>query len=349
MRVFLTGGPGFIGRPLTRSLLTRGWRVTALVRRPESTPASVLARAGAQLSAGDVTDRESMRAPMGGADVVVHNAGRYELGLGRDGRRRMDAVNVQGTGNVLGLALELKIPRTVYVSTIMAFGDSGPGMRDETFTRQTPCRTAYERSKTEAHEVAGRYRDQGLPLVIVCPNAVVGANDHSPWGFFQRLWINRWMPPVGWSPGTVFCCVDVKDLAEGIALAAEKGRIGETYFLNGEPKTFRESLEYWRKRPGGYRPVAWLPAGLASVLFAPLEPLQRMLGLPAFISRETVRAAATNWHYSGEKAKRELGWSHRTAEEMWLSALDGERRLLERRKGQSWVERLKPLEGGEDA
>jgi dihydroflavonol-4-reductase len=343
-RVFLTGGTGFIGQPLTRSLLSRGWGVTGLVRRPASPQAQSLARMGAQLAAGDVTDRESMRASMGGAEIVVHNAGHYEYGIDHAGRERMQAINVQGTDNVLGLARELGVPRVVYVSSMQAFGDSGSEMRDETFTRHAPCRTAYEESKTEAHEVAYRHLRQGLPLVIVCPNAVIGANDHSAWGYFQRLYLNRLMPPVCWSPGSVFCCVDVNDLAEGIALAAEKGRTGEMYFLNGEPKSFRDHLGFWARRPGAFRPVVWLPAGLAAALFWPLEPLQRMLGLPAFISRETVRGGATNWNYSAEKAKRELGWSHRRAEEMWLGTLDGELRLLERRKGQSWVKRLEPLE-----
>ncbi len=344
MYVLLTGGTGFIGRPLTRSLLSRGWSVTALVRKPDSPQARALSKMGARLAAGDVIDRESVRAAMSGADIVVHNAGQYEFGVDRAGKERMQTVNVVGTDNVLGLARELGVARTVYVSTMMAFGDSGSQMRDETFTRQAPCRTAYERSKTDAHVVACRHQQQGLPLVIVCPNAVIGANDHSAWGYFQRLYVNRMMPPVCWAPNTMLCCVEVNDLAEGIALAAEKGRIGETYFLNGEPRSFRENLEFWSRRPGAMRPLIWLPASVAAALFAPLEPLQRMLGMPAFISRDTVRAGSTNWCYSAEKAKRELGWTHRTAEAMWLTTIDREIELLSRRKGQSWIERLKPLD-----
>jgi hypothetical protein len=69
-----------------------------------------------------------------------------------------------------------------------------------------------------------------------------------------------------------------------------------------------------------------------------------MLGLPAFLSRETVRAAATNWNYSSEKAKRELGWMHCSAEAMWFATIDGEIQLLSRRKTQNLIRRLKPLE-----
>jgi dihydroflavonol-4-reductase len=343
-KVFLTGGTGFIGQPLTQALLARGWSVTALVRKPESPQAQALSRMGAQLVAGDITELTSMRAFMTGADIVVHNAGHYEFGLDRAGRERMQAINVTGTDNVLGLACELGIPRTVYVSTVVAFGETGTQVRDETFTRQTPCSTFYERSKTDAHEIALKHRQGGLPLIIVCPHAVIGENDHSSWGYFLRLYLNRLLPPMGWSPQAIHSLVYIKDLAEGIALAAEKGRVGENYILSGEARSFREHLKYWSARPGAFRPLAWLPARLVALLYLPLEPLQRMLGLPAFISRETVMAAATNLHYSNEKAKRELGWTPRSAEAMWSATVDGELELLSRRKGQSLVKRLRPLE-----
>jgi dihydroflavonol-4-reductase len=344
MNIFLTGATGFIGQPLTRSLLSRGWSVTALVRKPDSPQVQALSRMGAQLAAGDITERDTLRAAMTGADIVVHNAGHYELGLDRTGRQRMQAINVTGTENVLGLARELGIPRTVYVSTVAAFGETGPRVRDETFTRQAPCSTVYEQTKTRAHEIALAHQQGGLPLIIVCPHAVIGANDHSSWGYFLRLYINRIMPPMAWSPEAIHALVFLKDLVEGIALAAEKGRIGETYVLSGEARSLREHLRSWTKRPGACRPAVWLSPKAAALLFAPLEPLQRMMGLPAFISRETVVASAMNLYYSSEKAKSALGWTHRSAEAMWLAAIDGELELLSRRKGQSLIQRLKPLD-----
>ena len=344
MKVFLTGGTGFIGQPLAKALLARGWSVTALVRRPNSPQAQALSRIGVRLAAGDVTKRQSMREAMDGADIVVHNAGHYEFGVDKAGRQRMHAINITGTENVLGLAHEIHIPRLVYVSSVVAFGESTPQEQDETCRRQAPCRTAYEQSKTDAHGIACQHRERGLPLIIVCPNGVIGANDHSSWGYFLRLYLNRIMPPLCWSRNTIHGLVDVDDLAEGIALAAEKGRVGETYFLSGEFRSFCEHLHYWSMKPGGFRPLVWLSPQLAALLFAPLEPLQRMLGLPAFASRETAVAGSTSWHYSSNKAKRELGWMHRSAEAMWFAAIDGELLLFSRRKGQNLIQRLKPLD-----
>ena len=344
MKVFLTGGTGFIGRPLASRLLGRGWGVTALVRDPDAGPARALARRGVTLAAGDVLEPASMIVPMGGADIVVHNAGVYEYGLRRAGRRRMMKVNVRGTDNVLGLAHRLGVPRTVYVSSIQAFGDAGGRLRDETFARQSPCRTAYERSKSEAHVVAVGHWERGLPLVIVCPDGVVGANDHSPIGYFQRLYLNRLMPPLAWAPRAMTACVDVEDVAEGIVLGAERGRLGETYILCGEARTMREALLCWSSKPGGFTPRVWLPAALAAVLLAPAAPVLRMLGLPAFISRDAVLGLGTDWNYSAEKARRELGWAPRRADELWDHVFAGEAELRSKRRGQTWVRRLRPLE-----
>lgn len=344
MKVFLTGGTGFIGQPLTKSLIERDWQVTVLVRNPDSSQAHALSKMGAQLITGDITDRESMRSAMAGVDIVIHNAGYYEFGIDSKTSSLMQAINVDGTENVLSLALELNVNHTVYVSTTWAYGDSGSQLRDETFTRNAPCRTVYEQTKTDGHAVAVTYQKRGLPLTIVCPNGVIGPNDHSIFGYFLRLYVNKLMPPMSWSQNSIFTFVEVHDLANGIALAAEKGKPGETYFLCGESKSLKEHFAIWAKKPGAYKTSIWLSPRLAAFFFWPLEPLLRALGLPAFLSRETVWAGASNLNYSSEKAIKELGWTHVTAEEMWFSAIDWELEVLPKRKREKLISRLKPMD-----
>ena len=254
---------------------------------------------------------------MKGADLVIHNAGYYEYGTDKAGRARMQAVNVTGTDNVLSAARALNVAKTVYVSTVAAYGDSGRQTRDETFVRRAPSSTWYEQTKFEAHELALRYQRDGTPLIVVCPNGVIGPNDHSVWGYTLRLYLNRLKPPISWSPKSVFSLVELNDLVRGVVLAAEKGRGGETYLLCGEPVSFAEHLELWAVKTGGGRVRAYLPPTVMASLFAPLEPLQRRAGLPAFMSRETVKAATTSLFYISDKAKHELGWQHQSAKEMW--------------------------------
>jgi len=346
LKIFLTGGTGFIGQPLTESLVARGWNIVALVRNPNSPQARVLTEIGVQCVAGDVTDRESMRAGMQGADIVVHNAGWYEFGVTANGRKLMHAINVIGTDNVLSLSLELGIPRSVYVSSTVFWGETGSAVCDETWRRQKPYHSYYEQTKVEAHKIAQGYQGRGLPLIIVCPNAVVGPNDHSTYGYFLRMYLNHLLTPFAWAPDVITSRVYVNDVGEGVALAAEKGRLGETYILAGEPSSQREMIESWMTRPGGFKVRFYIPNWLAKVLFAPLEPLQRLIGLPAAISRETV-SANFSMNFSSAKAQRELGWTYVPAREMWLGIVDRELELLASRKKRDLVSRLKPVETSE--
>jgi len=222
---------------------------------------------GAHLTTGDVTDRESMRAAMSSSDIVIHNAGFYEFGINTGSKQRMQSINVQGTENVLGLALELGVQRSIYVSTAWAFGDSGSQLRDETFTRNTPCRTVYEQTKTDAHDIAAQYQECGLPLIIVCPNGVIGPNDHSIFGYLLRLYLNKLMPPMAWSPQSTFSLVEVNDLVKGITLVVKKGRTKETYLLCGESKRMREHFGFWARKPGAFAVKIWLPVRLAALSF----------------------------------------------------------------------------------
>ncbi len=319
MKVFLTGGTGFIGAPLTRALLQRGWDVTLLTHSTES------ASNDARAVKGDVMDQDSMRAAMSGADVVIHNAGWYELGIAPSARAKMQAVNVGGTESVLSLAVELKIPKIVYTSSTTALGDTGGAAADESFARLSPPNTFYEQTKAEAHALALNYQKQGAPLIIVCPAQAVGKGDHSPFGYFARLYVRSLLPPVIWAPEAAFTFAHVDDVAEGIALAAEKGRAGEIYFLAGETIVNRQLVQLWKKAVGGIPPFIWLPKPLALAQGALVEPILRLLGVPAFISREVVASSFVSFRYSSEKAKRELGWKPRGAEQAWTDTLRAEK------------------------
>lgn len=344
MKAFLTGGTGFIGQPLTRSLVSRSWDVVALVRTPDSPQARALANMGAQCVMGDVTDRESMHSGMTGVDVLIHNAAWYELGIPASARKLMDAINITGTDNALGLALELGISRTVYVSSTIYYGDTGPEARDETYHRQKPYRIYYEQSKAKAHEVAQQYQKRGLPVILICPAHVMGPNDHSVFGYFLRMYLNRLMIPFGCGPDMMISPVHVNDAAEGIALAAEKGRIGQTYLLAGDSMSLREVFEVWMTKPGGFKIRFYIPRWLAILISAPLEPLQRMVGLPAFISRETVSGSRISLNFTSARAQRELGWTYRPAKEMWTDIVEQELKLLTSRKKRDLLSRLKPVE-----
>lgn len=177
MRFFVTGATGFIGGRVARMLAREGHEVVALVRRPES--AQDLAATGICLHRGDITDSDSMREGMRGADGVFHIAAWYKVGV-RD-TAAAEHINVEGTRNVLQLMQDLKVPKGVYTSTLAVFGDTRGRVVDETYRAGPPWLSEYDRTKWKAHyEVAEPMMRAGLPLVIVQPGLTYGPGDTTP-------------------------------------------------------------------------------------------------------------------------------------------------------------------------
>ena len=340
-QVFLTGATGFIGQALVRHMRQRAWAVHALVREPKSAPARWLLAQGCTLVPGDVTHSAGLQQAMAGMDAVVHNAGVYELGANAALRERMQQVNVTGTDNVLGAAFAARVPRTVYVSTVMALGPSGrtptpaaaAAVADEAKRHDGHYLTAYERSKAEAHQAALAWRERGLPLVIGMPNGVMGANDHSFFGYVLRLHLLGAMTPLAFGADGVYALVDVEALADGLCLAAEKAPPGEDYVFCGEAISIRQLFAHWATYPGGMKVRLWLPRWFMRPQIALIEPLQRLLGLPAFFSRDVVDNSSAHLNFSSAKAQRELGWTHPSPAQMWSRIIAQERQLMATRSG----------------
>ena len=133
-RYFVTGATGFIGGRVTRQLVDAGYEVVAIARNPEN--ARDLASIGVDVRRGDITNQDSLREPMAGADGVFHIAGWYKIGS-KD-RAEGERINVVGTRNVLTTMNELGIPKGVYTSTLAVFSDTHGKVVDETYRGEGP-------------------------------------------------------------------------------------------------------------------------------------------------------------------------------------------------------------------
>ena len=241
MRVFLTGGTGFIGGHVASQLRERGDDVRALVRSPEK--GAALTELGCELVPGTLSDKDSIRAGMDGCDAAIHGAAVYEVGIPESEHRAMYEANVIGTENVLRAALEAKADRVVYISTVGAFGNTKGQVVDETYQHPgTGYTSYYEETKVEAHRLAKRLiAEEGLPCVIVQPGGVYGPDDHSALGRQMNQFLAGRMPLIAF-PELGFNMVHVDDVAAGVLLALDRGKAGEAYVLGGQITTMRELI-----------------------------------------------------------------------------------------------------------
>lgn len=306
MRVFLTGGTGFIGSHAARKLRERGDEVVALVRTPSK--AVDLEALGCDLIPGDLGDDAALRAGMSDCQAVIHAAAAYEVGVQKSKHPAMYQANVEGTRNVLTAALELGIPRAVYVSTIGVFGDTRGEVFDETRESTRRFATYYEETKYEAHQSARKLIGQGLPLIIVMPGVTYGPNDPSALGQLVDRFVARKLPALPLPTlGGNYGHRD--DIVSGILLALDKGRPGESYILGGEIARQRDFVAKLAENLGR-KPPRELPTIVLKAM-APLGPvIGPLLDLPPNLREAVAGDGATFWA-THEKAKRELGYNPR--------------------------------------
>jgi dihydroflavonol-4-reductase len=326
VKVFVTGGTGFIGGEVVRQLRARGDDVVCLVRNPEKGKA--VAALGCELVSGDLSDDAALRKGMEGCDGVVHAAAMYEVGIPAKQHPAMWEANVAGTERVMKAALETNVPRIVYVSTCGVFGNTHRKVVDETYEHPGKEFTSYyEETKLEAHRIVKRMiADEDLPAIIVQPGGVYGPGDTSQVAdllkefFAGRLFLLPF-PELG------ICMTHVEDIAAGVLLALDKATLGETYVLSGPVTTMRDAIEVVASVSGRKAPKHALPTGLMKAM-TPIGPLVgKMMGQPPNLRELISSADGVTFWASHEKASRELGYAPRGMEEGMRQTLEADDRF----------------------
>lgn len=323
MKYFVTGATGFIGERVARQLVQTGHEVIALVRNPAK--ASGLAALGVKLAQGDITDKESMRAPMTGVDGVFHIAGWYEVGV-KD-KTPGERINILGTRNVLEVMRDLRIPKGVYTSTLAVNSDTHGKVVDESYEYRGPHLSEYDRTKWAAHyEVAEPMIRQGLPLVIAHPGLVYGPGDHSAIRTVLVQYLQRTLPFV--PQRLAFCWAHVDDTAAGHLQAMDKGTVGENYYICGPVHTLADALKTAASITGIPAPLT-VPPALISVSAVLMSVVEKVITLPPTHTAEGLRiSAGVTYTGSNNKARRVLGFAPRPLADGLRETLAHEMRLL---------------------
>jgi len=308
----VTGATGHIGNVLVRQLTAMGEKVRALVLPGEDkTPLMGL---DVEIVEGDVLDYPSLFAAFRDIDTAFHLAGM--ISILPDKNLLVQSVNVAGTRNVLLAARQAGTGRLIYTSSIHALRRIPHGaIIDETvpFDPQNAIST-YDRSKAEASLEVMRAIQEGMDAVICCPTGVIGPYDFrgSEMGILiHDLALRKLMLYVDGA----YDFVDVRDVANGLILAREKGVTGESYILSGEQITVIDVVRTVQEIIGKYIPRIKIPFNLARFTsrFTPLY-YQISREKPRFTSYslETIRS---NSMISCAKAKSALGYNPRSLRE----------------------------------
>jgi dihydroflavonol-4-reductase len=297
VRYLLTGATGFLGTHVGRALQARGHIVVPFARS----------------TGGDVLDPASVRDAAEGCDGAFHCAGRVSRKL--QDAEALYRLHVEGTQNMLRACEAVGARRVVVASTsgTVAVSDA-PGhvaTEDDEAPIGILSRWPYYRSKLFAERAALACNREGFEVVSVNPSLLLGPGDVNASSTEDvRLFLEGAVPAV---PAGGLSFVDVRDAAEAMCLAMERGRAGERYLVGACNLTVRDFFARLERVSGVRAP--WLPMPrsreVARIGARLVEQLVARVGLPARVDSVSVEMGQCFWYLDASKAERELGWTAR--------------------------------------
>lgn len=305
----VTGATGFTGGRLAEVLLTRGYRVRALVRDVNGAAARALAAEGIVTVQGDLTDATAIARAMEGVTHLFNIAAAY-----RDASHPDDyyyRVNRDAVRDLLAVAEKEGVSRIVHCSTCGVHGD----VMEIPANEETPFRPGdvYQQSKLEGEEIARAAMARGAPVSVIRPTGIYGPGDLR----FLKLYrtVGNGTFRMFGDGDIAYHMTYIDDIVQGLILAAEHpAAIGEVFLIGDETYTTLNLLVAELARvldvppPRGHLPVAPLMAA-AAVCEAVCKPF----GIDPPLHRRRVSFFTKARAFSVEKAKRTIGFQPQTS------------------------------------
>ena len=317
MLAAVTGASGHLGANLVRALISRGWKVRALVhcdtRALEDLPVDRVP--------GDILNEESLNRAFRGVDIVFHLAARISV-VSWD-RKHVEAVNITGVTNVVNACISAGVKRLVHTSSFHAHIQEPI---DKTLDESRPLINSYNsppynRSKAEGERIVKKAVLNGLDAIIITPAGMIGPYDYQPSHFGATLLaMAQGKLPVIIDAGLDW--VDTRDVADAMIRACEHAKSGEKYILGGHWANLtdiaRQVSRITRTSPPKIVLPLWLAKPSAPLVLA-LDRIRRKRPLFTSIS---IKELESNRDLSHVKASKELGYEPRPLQDTITDTID---------------------------
>src|SRR5688572_7722282 len=297
--ILVTGGTGFLGAYIIKELIEKNYRVRAIRRSknlPSYIPKAIFDRV--EWLDGDILDVVSLQEAMEGIDTVIHAAAIVSF-LKKD-RLSMYQVNVEGTANVVNIALEKNVRRFVHISSVAALGRTAHGgtVNEEKKWEESKTNTHYGKSKYKSELEVWRGISEGLSGVILNPSTFLGYGDwnNGSCAIFKNIYEG-----FSWYTPGINGFVDVQDVALATVTLMESGINEQRFIINGDNWPFRKLQDTIAVNLGKKKPtrattplllnLAWRMENLKS-FFTRKKPL---------LTRDSARVAQSMTYFDNKK------------------------------------------------
>lgn len=312
----VTGAAGFLGGTVCRKLVQNGEKVRAFVLKND--PALQFVPREAEIVEGDLCNMESLeqlfKVPENSEIIVLHIAS--IVTVNPEYNQKVMDVNVGGTNNIIALCKKYNAKKLVYCSSTGAIPElpKGTAIKEIRHFSTEELHDCYSQSKALATQAVLDAAKIGLNATVVHPSGILGPEDFSVSETTKTIIriVNGEMP-VGIDGSFNLC--DVRDLADGLIAASEKGRKGECYILGNEVVTFRDFSNILVKQSNCKKIGFFLPIKMAYFMADIMEKKAKKSGSKPVLTRFSIWNLARNNEFDYSKAHDELGYTPRSFEE----------------------------------
>jgi dihydroflavonol-4-reductase len=305
--ILVTGSTGFVGSYVVRDLILQGYKVIA-IRRRNITPAYIEPSIIDQVTwvEGDIMDPGLLDESMKLADAVIHCAA--SISFSDKHQKKMLAVNIEGTANIVNAAIENNIKRLVHVSSVAAFGrNKNIIVSEKQVWENNKQNTHYAISKFHGEMEVWRGIAEGLNAVIVNPSTILGYGD---WNTSSNALFKNAYNGFPWYTNGINGFVDVTDVSRAIVALLERDISGERFILNSENWSYKQLLDALADGFGKKRPSLLATPFLAGIAWR-MEKMKTMItGGKTLLTKESAKVARGHTEYDNSKILNTLPGFH---------------------------------------
>lgn len=304
-KVLVTGGTGFLGAYIIKELVEKGFAVRAIRRSGSTLPAYIAAAIFDKVEwvDGDILDVVALEEAMEDVYGIIHSAA--VVSFSKKDRKQMYHTNVEGTANVVNIALEKNVQRFAYISSVAALGRTAKGtfVNEDRKWEESKVNTHYAKSKHKAELEVWRGMGEGLDAVILNPSTILGYGNwhNSSSGIFKKVYDGfTW-----YTPG-INGFVAVEDVARAAVLLMDSDITEQRFIINGDNWPFKQLQETIADGFGKKRPAKEASPLLMGIAWRLSNVVSFFTGKKSILTKESARVAFSKTHFSNDKIKNTL-------------------------------------------
>lgn len=304
-KIFITGGTGFIGSYIIRTLLKEGYsNIKGLHRASSSFDLLDDEKEKIQWVVGDIEDRLGIDELLEGVDIIIHAAA--VVSFDDREKEKMISANRDGTANLVNASLLNGIKKFIHISSVAALGKPQPGkeISEKTEWVESKNNSPYSLSKRASELEVWRGHAEGLNVSILNPSVVLGAGfwDQTSVKIIANMHRGQKLYPSG---GNGF--VDVRDVAKAVLCLLKKDHNGQRFLINGSNLLFKELMDSIAENYKIAKPSRVIAKWMIPISWRLFKVISWVTGKPTVYAKHTVISTSKIWKYNNRKSIDELG------------------------------------------